>query len=344
MTPDITVVLPTRNRRAMLARTLGAVLAQRDVDLEVVVVDEASTDDTPAFLAALGDPRVRCVRHDQPQGVSAARNRGLAEARGRWVAFTDDDDLWAPDKLAAQIDALARTPGARWSGVGAVTVDADLQVLNSQHAPIELDVGGISLVYNMVPGGGSGVLVETALAREVGGFDPSLSMIADWEMWIRLARSSPVAGVDRPLLAYVLHPGGMSQGASRARHEFREIEARYRVERRRAGYRFPWAHYLEWMFEMDLRAGRRGAACRLAVEQCLRQARPALAKRAFGSLVAPGVALRRRERFVRAGLVPAWREAADAWLDPLRGPLVLQPLPVAAVERPLELAAAGDAA
>ena len=79
---DITVVVPTRNRGALLAVTLGSVFRQQDVDMDVVVVDEASTDDTTAILQAIADPRLRVIRHDVAQGVSAARNRGAAEARG----------------------------------------------------------------------------------------------------------------------------------------------------------------------------------------------------------------------------------------------------------------------
>ena len=98
---EVTVVVPTRNRAAMLRQALRSVAAQRGVDLEAVVVDDGSTDATPAVVTAIGDRRLRLVRHQRPQGVSTARNRGVAEARGRWVAFLDDDDVWAPEKLAS---------------------------------------------------------------------------------------------------------------------------------------------------------------------------------------------------------------------------------------------------
>ncbi len=104
---DVSVIIPTRNRRQLLELTLRSVLWQRDVDFEVIVVDDGCTDDTPQMLRDLRDPRIRTVRHERSQGVSAARNHGIAEARGEWVAFLDDDDLWAPDKLTQQLDALA---------------------------------------------------------------------------------------------------------------------------------------------------------------------------------------------------------------------------------------------
>ena len=94
----VSVIIPTRNRSTMLAQTLGSVLRQRDIRCEIVVVDEASTDDTQAVLSRLA-AGVRVFRHDVPRGLAAARNSGAAEARGDWLAFLDDDDLWAPDKL-----------------------------------------------------------------------------------------------------------------------------------------------------------------------------------------------------------------------------------------------------
>src|SRR5688500_17265462 len=117
---DISVVVPTRNRSALLSTTLRSVLTQRGVDFEVLVVDEASTDDTLQVVDRFRDPRIRVIRHATAQGVSAARNRGVAEARGVWIAFLDDDDLWAPAKLALQLRA-ARESEAPWSYVGEVT-------------------------------------------------------------------------------------------------------------------------------------------------------------------------------------------------------------------------------
>jgi glycosyltransferase involved in cell wall biosynthesis len=100
---DVTVVIPTHNRKELLDRTLRSVLAQEDVDLSVVVVDDGSADGTEAFVQALADPRVSVVRHPEARGVSAARNTGIARATTTWLAFVDDDDLWAPTKLRAQL-------------------------------------------------------------------------------------------------------------------------------------------------------------------------------------------------------------------------------------------------
>ena len=132
---EVTVIIPTHNRRALLARTLHSVLAQRDVDLEVVVVDDGSSDGTATAVAGLADDRVSVVRHPQPRGVSAARNTGIEKASSPWLAFVDDDDLWAPGKLRSQLDAIAADGSSQWSCTGSVNIDREcrLMVLGPQH-------------------------------------------------------------------------------------------------------------------------------------------------------------------------------------------------------------------
>ena len=168
MPPEVSVVVPTHNRSGLLAQTLHSVLWQRGVDLEVLVVDDGSTDDTAEVVAALGDPRVRLLRHATPRGVSAARNRGVAAASGRWLAFCDDDDLWAPDKLARQLAAAQQT-GRSWVYVGEVHVDLGRQVVGGgPPLPPERLMARLPRA-NVVPGGCSGVLVRRdALGRGEG--------------------------------------------------------------------------------------------------------------------------------------------------------------------------------
>ena len=119
----MSVVIPTRNRWSILAEAaLPAALCQEDVDHEVVVVDDGSGDGTPDRLAELGEWRLRVVRHDRSLGVANARNAGIAVARGEWVAFLDDDDVWAPRKLRLQIDA-ASSQGAGFVYGASVALD-----------------------------------------------------------------------------------------------------------------------------------------------------------------------------------------------------------------------------
>src|ERR1043165_4136059 len=95
----ISVVIPTHDRRELLAVTLASVLRQGDGECEGVVVDDGSTDATQQFLAGLRDPRVRWITNPAPRGVTTARNQGIEATTGVWLGFVDDDDVWAPDKL-----------------------------------------------------------------------------------------------------------------------------------------------------------------------------------------------------------------------------------------------------
>src|SRR5262245_40313343 len=114
--PQVSVIIPTHNRRDLVCEAVGSVLAQREVNPEVIVVDDGSTDDTRTALAVFGE-RIRYVL--QPQcGVAAARNRGVQLAGGTWLAFLDSDDLWRPRKLARQLAYHARQPALRASQTG----------------------------------------------------------------------------------------------------------------------------------------------------------------------------------------------------------------------------------
>ena len=252
---DVTVVIPSKNRRAMLARTLHSVLAQRDVDLQVVVVDDGGSDGTPAAVAGLGDSRVSVVRHEVSKGVSAARNAGLQRARSPWVAFVDDDDLWSPSKVRAQLDALAETPPAGWSCAGAVHIDQHCRIVGAVTPLPETDVADALLAGNQVPGGGSGTLVSRELAVAVGGFDEALASLADWDFYIRLALAAPCASVPNYHIGYFIHTQGMAHDVTRSTTERNYVSVKYAADRARRGVALgdqEWLLYLAWM------AGRSG--------------------------------------------------------------------------------------
>jgi glycosyltransferase involved in cell wall biosynthesis len=258
----VSVVVPTHNRSGLLALTLRSVLWQRDVDLEVVVVDDGSTDDTAEVVAALGDPRLRRVHHPTPKGVSAARNRGIAEAGGQWVAFVDDDDLWAPDKLARQLQA-ARDTGRAWAYAGAVSVDGGLEIVGGVPPPSPDRVAELLPRFNAVPGGGSNVVVRRDLLRRVGPFDTRLYNTEDWEMWIRLAKLGPPACVPRPLVAYRVHGSNSSLDVAEIVRGTRLIEQMHNTNA-------DWGNLHRYMAESYLRKGQRGAAVRQFVAAAMR--------------------------------------------------------------------------
>ncbi len=224
--PDVTVVIPTRNRRDLLALTLVTVLWQEDVRFEVVVVDDGSTDGTADMVEDLGDPRIRLVRNGEGRGVSSARNLGITAAEGRWIAFLDDDDLWAPDKLALQIRA-ARQAGRAWAYAGSVNITARNRVIGgAPPAPPEVVAEGL-VKRNLVPGGCSGVIVRAEALEEVGVFDESLAFLEDWDLWIRLARNGLPACASKPLVGYRVHGRNTTRDTERLLSALALIEERY---------------------------------------------------------------------------------------------------------------------
>jgi glycosyltransferase involved in cell wall biosynthesis len=256
MPPQVSVVVPTHNRSQLLALTLRSILWQEDVDFEVIVVDDGSTDDTGVVVAGFEDDRLRLVRHDLPRGVSTARNRGIAEATGSWIAFCDDDDLWAPDKLEQQL-AAARDSGTVWICAGAVNITSGLRIVGGGEPPDGDEILRRLPEINVVPGGCSGVLVERRVLSEVGGFDPSLSPMADWDLWLRLARYGAPAVAVRPLVAYRVHAANMSLDIDQMEAEFALLAER--EPRASAGLFY---RYLGWWC---LRVSRRRMALRYFV-------------------------------------------------------------------------------
>jgi glycosyltransferase involved in cell wall biosynthesis len=314
--PLITVVIPTRNRRAKLAQALDSVLAQTVTDLEAIVVDEASSDDTVAYLEGLGDPRVRIVRHAQPRGVAGARNSGIAAARGRWTSFLDDDDLIAPTKLEAQLLALEVTPGARWACTSTARVDENLRIIGYHRLAQGGDILGALLEGNMVPGSASSVLAETALLRETGGFCEELAASADWEAWIRLGSRAPIATVDEPLAAYRIWPSTSSHAQALEETANARIGELHAELGRAHGASFGREGNERYYARQDLQAGRRFLAARRFGRLALR--RPRYMIWAAACLVVPRTWEQTWTRLTDRITAPGWRRSVEDWLAPYR--------------------------
>jgi len=305
----VSVVVPTRNRRALLETTLRSVLHQRHVALDVIVVDEASSDDTPRMLAALGDPRVRVIRHDTPHRVSAARNHGAGMARGDWLAFVDDDDVWAPEKLALQLEAAASS-GCDWAYAGTVNIGEGGQIVHGRPPLSPERVMAALPRYNAIPGGGSNVVVRRATWDAVGPFDTRLRNTEDWEMWIRLAKHGPPACVPRPLVGYRVHGANASLDVAEIVRGTRLIEAVHHTTA-------DWGRLHRWLAESCLRQGQRGAA----LTQFAKAAGRGEALGVVSDLAALlrrrlGRTLRGRQREA-AETGDAWTAAAAEWLAQL---------------------------
>jgi glycosyltransferase involved in cell wall biosynthesis len=209
---EVAVVIPSRDRWPLLRTALATALAQEDVGVQAIVVDDGSTDVTPAELAALDDRRVRVLRNDRSRGVAAARNRALDHVTAPWVSFLDDDDVWAPGHLASMLRAVraADVPRDRVGLVfsGHVDVDRDRRATGvSPPEPVE-DVREGLKRFNIV-GGPSRVILDTQALREAGGFDPDFSILADWDLWARVVAGREAVRSPENLVGYMRHAANM---------------------------------------------------------------------------------------------------------------------------------------
>jgi glycosyltransferase involved in cell wall biosynthesis len=186
--PDISVVLATYNRAALLPRAIASVLAQDGARFELIVVDDASTDGTPAYLATLADPRIRVLRAERNLGPSGARNRGLAAACGAIVAFLDSDDAYRAGRLAVPRAAFAADAELVCVLSSAVKFIRDAareaRIPDVRLAPAAFEW---ALTADLIPVEATSMTVRRAAALAVGGFCEKLRLTEDREFLIRLA-------------------------------------------------------------------------------------------------------------------------------------------------------------
>jgi hypothetical protein len=308
---DVSVVIPTRDRPEFLALTLRTALWQQDVDSEVIVVDDGSESGTAAVVRQLADSRVRLLRNTGPPGVAGARNCGIGAAMGRWIAFLDDDDLWAPRKLTMQL-AAATANRAVWVYAGDVSVDEELRVCSgAPPAPPEQVVADLRR-HNAVPAGASNVVVGREVLESVGGFDTALRTSEDWDLWLRLAATDLPTFVPRPLVALRTHPGMASRAVTQVLADVEVVAARHQIPVDRARHQ-------RWAAWMSLQNGQRRVALR-HYAAAVRAGDLASIARAAVALVYPRVTRRSRSP------MDAWGAEAQTWLDALRPRSSDQPL------------------
>lgn len=209
--PRVSVLIPTRNRAGLLRATIASVLAQTFQDFEIVIIDDASDDDTPSVIAGLADARIRYFRHAENLGEAASRNAGLAHADGEYIAFLDDDDTWLPDKLAAQVEILDRSPrriGAVYTAYDRVDIRTGATI-STVPAEKRGDIYGELREQNWV-GCPSAVMVRRVCFDTVGLFDKHIKFGVDYDMWIRISRHYEFEVIDRPLVRYTVHAHRLS--------------------------------------------------------------------------------------------------------------------------------------
>lgn len=204
--PRVSVVTPTRDRARYLGLAIDSALGQGIPGLEVIVVDDGSSDGTPALLASYGD-RIRVIRRETGSGPSAARNLALAEARGEFVAFLDSDDLWRPGRLARQIPMLDAAPEAGLLYAAIDYIDADgapSPVRRSDRGTPSGRILPTLLRHNVMET--SSVIVRRTLVEEAGRFDPRYRWGEDHDLWLKIALRHEVLYDPVPSVLMRRHP------------------------------------------------------------------------------------------------------------------------------------------
>ena len=247
MSTTVSVILPIYNRRDSLRESARSVLDQSVRDLELIVVDDASSEDIAGAVRDLGDPRVRYVRHDRNRGAAAARNTGLARAEGRFIAFQDSDDLWLPGKLERHLRLFETAPegvgavvggkilygrdAARNFGEGKVTYSPDA----GRWLTLEEDQVRRSLVENRV--GLQHALFRRDCLPGTDWFDPAAKANNDWEFTVRLVQRTRVLEDPAPVVVAFISPDSISRsfrkkaiGMLRIHRKNRAVFARYPEE------------------------------------------------------------------------------------------------------------------
>jgi len=204
--PRVTVAVSTWNRAHLVGRALASVLTQTFTDIEILVVDDGSTDATPEVLARVEDRRLRIVRLEQNGGISRARNTAIARARGEWLAFLDDDNEWAPDYLERQLALATARPDA-----DVVYCRAQRRDARTGHDPIlPAAIREGRVVRHLLRGWlplMSCALIRRSAMEAVGGVDEALKASEDRDLWLRLAQRGDFAGTPEVLVVRHEHPG-----------------------------------------------------------------------------------------------------------------------------------------
>jgi glycosyltransferase involved in cell wall biosynthesis len=211
MTPDfVSVIVPAFNAEQYIEECINSVIAQTYQNIEIIVINDGSIDQTRHKVEQLHNDKIRLFNINN-SGAAGARNYGIEQAKGEWIAFLDADDIWLPEKLETQ---LQYCKGANWSHTdffytGYVYEDKTLgSSLTKKYGG---NIFEALLQDNFV--GTSDVIVKKAIVQKLGGFDPQYRYLEDWDLWLKIAADHEICYCDKPLSLYRTHAGSVSRAA-----------------------------------------------------------------------------------------------------------------------------------
>jgi glycosyltransferase involved in cell wall biosynthesis len=209
MQPTVSIILPTFNRLAYLRNAVDSVFSQTFHDWELIIADDGSGAETKAYLRTFTDiSRVKLLWLPHTGNPPAVRNAALSEASGEYVAFLDSDDVWMPEKLTAQITSLRTQTSRRWSYTGCIMVDGLLNPLVGRPRESGATIDGWihdALLKAEITVVQSSVVASRDLLSDAGGYPEDLPICGDYELYVQLARRSPIDFVNVPLVLVRRH-------------------------------------------------------------------------------------------------------------------------------------------
>lgn len=213
--PKVSIVMPAYNAADTIAASIESVQAQTSTDWELLVVDDGSKDDTAEIVRSFADDRITLTTQENA-GVSAARNRALEQARGKYVAFLDSDDLWLPEKLARQVEVMDADPEVVLCYAEHRLFFDDPQTSFPHPYPDVADIADDHhrlIVWDYI--GTLTAMVRRDVLDQVGHFDTSLFGPEDWDLWLRVAARGKIARINEPLALYRESASGISKAKDR---------------------------------------------------------------------------------------------------------------------------------
>jgi glycosyltransferase involved in cell wall biosynthesis len=203
--PKVSVIIPTHNRSQLLPRAINSVLNQTYKDFELIIVDDASTDNTAEIVSRFNDPSIKYYKNEINRGLPASRNIGIKNSTANFLGFLDDDDAWEPTKLEKQLVALQDSD----SKVGLIychyrRINANDGSVIDEVAPLFRGKVGEYIIANCFIASGSPIVRKECFGK-VGLFDEGLQGCEDWDMWIRISKYYEFDLVPESLLNYYIH-------------------------------------------------------------------------------------------------------------------------------------------
>lgn len=207
--PLVSVIIPVFNGEKTIQETIESVLSQTITDFELLVINDGSQDRTVEIVECISDSRIKVFSYPNA-GQSMSRNRGIEIAKGDYISFIDADDLWTPDKLETQLNALQGNPKAGVAYSWTDWIDESSQLLGKGSYNTEQGEVFTKILLNDFVANGSNVLIRRDALTEVGGFDPSVTPAEDWDLWLRLAARYEFVAVRSPQILYRISPNSAS--------------------------------------------------------------------------------------------------------------------------------------